>query len=114
MATAAMQYKERMLQLRHAVQDPETGEIYLGDPGEIHYTLYDRMNQERFARGLEIHDLPVTIRFDEWPGRGYIRRDTGEFMQADAACEWACQPCSSTPWNGESMSLMRKQRELRP
>ena len=109
---SADNFKRRMLELQIAMKDIETKEIYLAkDHSDIHHNLFDHMNKDRFSRGLPVHDIPVTICFDDYPGRGYIRKDTGEFMQANDACEWAST--QSQTWSGESLDLRRKQTELR-
>ncbi len=109
----SLSFKKRMLQLEMAVMDIDTKKIYLAeDYGDIHHTLFDRMNHERFLSGSPVHDIPATMCFDDWPGRGFIRKDTGEFMQANAAAEWASKFAMNMTWDGESNRLRRKQREF--
>ena len=118
----SMKFKRRMMQLETAVKDFETGKIYtindrtpceyVGRP--IHRDLFDQMNYDRRKNRLPVFDIPDTIVFDDWEGRGFKHKFTGEFMQAEEAGEWASQGGydSEQYWSGESCALRRVQGRM--
>lgn len=112
------------MQLETAVKDFETGKIYTinkktvsnfgGRP--IHRDLFDDLNADRIENGLDILDIPDTIIFDKWEGRGFKHKFTGEFMQANEASDWASiggyDSENKNSWSGESLNLRRVQERM--
>ena len=95
-----------MLLLRLAYKDQETGEILLGNYGEIHDHVRSRMNDKRESNGLR----RLSYNESEQEGRGYIKKSDGEFMIMEDAINWACSTgYDNDRWGGESINLRNKQ-----
>ena len=109
MSAWSMKFKKRMLQLRLAFKDYETGEVVLGNYGEIHDHVLGRLNDARNEKGLKTLDYNKAYK----KGRGYIRKDTEEFMPMEDAIEWASATgYGETKWSGESIALRGRQVDM--
>ena len=109
MSAWSMKFKERMLQLRLAYKDQETGDVVLGNYGEIHGHVLDRLNDKRKSNGL--HKLSYDDTYKEC--RGYVRKDNGKFMKMDDAIKWASSTgYDNDRWSGESIDLRWKQEKM--
>lgn len=104
------EFKRKMLLLRLAYKDQETGEVVLGNYGEIHDGVLVRLNDKRESNGLR----RLTYDESEHEGRGYIKKSDGEFMVMKDAIDWACEGGYSEydRWSGESIALRHKQVEM--
>jgi hypothetical protein len=118
MSAWSMKFKRRMMQLEIAVKDVETEKIYTVNKNTpmkftsrpIHRDLYDDLNADRIENGLDVLDIPDDIIFDNWEGRGFKHKFTGEFMQAETAGNWASEDgYDNNYWGGESLRLRRIQ-----
>ena len=119
MSAWSLKFKKRMMQLETAVKDFETGKIYTIDKSTptkygrrpIHRDLYDDLNDDRMANGLKVLDIPEDVIWDDWEGRGFKHKFTGEFMQSNEASNWASAGGYNDEnyWSGESLALRRKQ-----
>ena len=122
MSAWSLKFKKRMMQLEIAVKDFETEKIYTinkNTPTEyggrpIHRDLFDDLNTDRMANDLDVLDIPDSVIFDDWEGRGFKHKFTGEFMQANKAGEWASVGGydNEDHWSGESLALRRVQDRM--
>jgi len=109
MSPWSSKFKERILQLRLAIKDPETGEIILGNLGEIHDHVIARMNDRRVEKGFD--KIPHQEAFKK--GREYIKKSNNEFMLAEDAIEWASVTGhDNEQWWGESIKLRWMQVDM--
>ena len=103
------EFKRKMLLLRLAWKDQETGEVVLGNYGEIHDVVLERLNDNRHSNGLRRLSYDESVQ----EGRGYVKKSDGEFMVMQDAVDWACSTgYENDRWCGESIGLRQKQVDM--
>ena len=113
MSSWSMKFKKKLMQLQRAFLDPDTGKTYFQKESyEIHSDLLERLNEDRRANNMEHLCLPDGVLFDDWECRGFVHKETGRFMSANEAVDWAEPSKEYCDWNGEGNHLARIQERV--